>query len=621
MEITAIDKRLIMKNVILIIQGILVSASFCIIHSIKTSSILSVVIFAMYVMLYLKSAREFELKEKIVNCALSVLFALFTGLGEILVIIDSDFSASWIVTFAVCWLGQFFLMELIIGSLLIIFRGNYFVKVPDNISEDIKIGKVFTICMLVLITVWSMGWIRVYPGSMSRDSVQIANMALGKIDLLAAVPIVYVYPIRLIWNVGKTLFGTDNAGLALCTFVQLIGMAVIVAYSISRLYANYVKKWICMFILLYFALMPYNAYMVTTIWKDVPFSASMLLFMVFLVDFYFGKKAEKRIAEYSRLFFFIVSGMGVCLMRNNGLFAFVLFIPFGLILFYKKNKKVFISLILIFTLTRIVQGPIYDKIMTTHSEKRAEQKTEEMVAVDDSHKEKKVKNATDSYNASAIYIITVQQLANVAVDREDLSAEDYERLNKVVNVEKIRANYAEKSDYCRRCVDITLPLVRYKVPEAEYLRTWVYFGMKYPINYILGWRGQTIGYWYPDIQNWTTIDAIIENDIGIYKVPVLQQETINKIVSFENTYKKIPIYGMLWSIGFMVWLNLFFAGVAYVKIGLKGSMLYIMHIGVWLTLLVATPIYAEFRYVYSFYLCMPLSVLIPFLGDEKKEVH
>lgn len=623
MENTATDKKQVMKNIVLIIQGILVSASFCIIHNLKTSSILSFVLFAMYVMLYQKSERNYERKEKIVKIILSALFSFFTALGEILVILDSGFAPSWVITFAICWLGQFFLMELVVGSLLVVFRKNYFIVNMKNVSSDRKITKVFAVCFLVLIAIWGIGWIRVYPGSMSRDSIQIANMALGNIDLLAAVPIVYVYPIRLVWNIGKTLFGTDNAGLGLCTFVQLTGMAVIVAYSISRLYANSIKKWICVLTLLYFAFMPYNVYMVTTIWKDVPFAASMLLFMVLLVDFYLGKREENRIKEYSRLFFFILAGMGVCLMRNNGLFAFILFVPFGLFLFYKKNKKVFISLMLIFVLTRIVQGPVYDKIMTAHAEKRTEQKAEEIekAAVEDSQKEKKVKNATDSYNASAIYIITAQQLANVAADRNDLSAEDYERLNKVINVEKVRANYAEKSDYCRRCIDITLPLIRYKVPEAEYLKTWVYFGMKYPINYILGWRGQTIGYWYPDIQNWTTIDAIIENDIGIYKVPVLDQAATDKIVHMENSYKKIPVYGMLWSIGFMVWLNLFFAGVTYIKKGIKGAMLYIMHIGVWLTLLVATPIYAEFRYAYSLFLCMPLSILIPFMGDEDKVVR
>ena len=614
----AVNRRNILRNVMLIIQGILVSASFCIIHEIKTSSIISAAIFAMYIMLYQKNNVELSKKEKMVKYILACIYSVFTVLGEILVIMNSEYIyIHWVFTFVLCWLGQFFLMGLLVEYLLIVLRKNYFVYTKEVCPTDKGCLKIFGFCMLVLLIVWGFGWLRTYPGSMSRDSIQIANMALGNIDLLAAVPIVYVYPIRFFWRIGESIFGSANAGLALCTLVQVIAMAAIVAYSVVRLYANKVKKWICMLTLAYFALIPYNAYMITTIWKDVPFSASVLLFMVILCDYYQEKKATNKINEYVKLFFFIMSGMSICLMRNNGLFAFILFIPFGLFIFYKKNKKVFISIILIFVMTRIVQGPVYDKIMTAHSQARKEQAQESGEKLTVKEKNKKVENATDSYNASAIYIITAQQLANVAVDRVDLSAEDYDRLNAAIDVEKIRQNYAEKSDYCRRCIDITLPLVRYKLPEAEYLKTWVYFGLKYPINYILGWRGQTWGYWYPDIQNWTTIDAIIENDIGVYKEPLLAQETTNKIIEWENLYKKVPGYGLIWSIGFLVWLNLFFAGVAYIRKGIKASMLYIIHIGIWLTLLVATPIYAEFRYMYSIFLCMPLSILIPFMEKEE----
>lgn len=617
MEGMTVNRQNIIQNIGLVIKGILVAVSFCIIHNIKTSSIVSLALFTMYVMLCHKADVKLEKKEKIVKIILGGLFSFFTALGEMLVILASEFAPSWVLTFVICWLGQFFLMEFIIGSLLVLLRKNHFVTTTETVSSLKTERKLFGLCMLVLMVIWGIGWIRNFPGSMSRDSIQIANMALENVKLDPAVPIVYILPIRFFWNIGEAVFGTPNAGLGFSTFVQMTFFAAIVSYAVTRLHANAVKKWVCILVLLYFALMPYNTYMVTTIWKDVPFAASMLLFMVMIFEQYLDKKTESKLQEYGRLLLIVIAGMGVCLMRNNGLYAFILFLPFGIWIFWKKNKKLMITLVLTFVLVKIVQGPVYDSLMTKQAAVIAE-KNNTGNEKTDGKETKKVKNATTNYNSNALlYVIPLQQMANVAVDRTDLSAEDYERLNRIMDVEAVRANYAEKSDYCRRCIDITLPLINFSTSQKEYIETWVYFGLKYPLNYVLGWRGQTIGYWYPDIQNWTTINAIIENDIGLYKEWVFTEELSWKLEDLEELYMKIPAYGMLWSIGFVVWATLFGMGVTFIKKGFKAVLLYIPLIGVWLTLLAATPIYAEFRYAYSIFLCLPFALLFPFL--EKKE--
>jgi len=620
MEKKAADIKQLLNNIRIIIQGIFATAAVCIIYGVQTSSILSFAVFAMSLLLTYKCRPQLEKKEKVVNILLSGLFSLLTALGELLVIIESEYTFSWAFTFLICWIGMYVIFELILGMLIQSLRNNYFFKKEVQKKEPKEQLRFFIVSLVILLFVWLTGWLRTYPGSMSRDSIQIASMALGNIELNAAVPIVYIMPIRLLWNIGVSLFGTANAGLAMCTFMQTVVCAVIVSYAVTRLYGNNIKKWVCMVVVLYFALMPYNAYMVTTIWKDVPFAASTLLFISLLFDLYLGEKAKNKVMEYSRLILFVVAGMGVCLMRNNGLYAFLLFIPFGIYVFWKKNKKAAVAILLILVFTRITQGPVYDSIMTDQARKVAQkdESVDENVDADtEKGNGKKVENATDSYNNSGIYIVTIQQLANVAVDRTDLSQEDYERLDKVIKVDEIREIYAEKSDYCRRCIDPVIGLRRYKASMAEYLETWVYFGLKYPINYLIGWRGQTWGYWYPDIQNWTTIDAIIENDLGVYKDSVLPDEVIWKIWDFDEIYMKIPGYGLIWSIGFVVWTTIFFMGMAYIRKGLKAAMLYIPLIGIWLTLLIATPIYAEFRYAYSIYWCLPLVMLFPFI--EKKE--
>ena len=47
--------------------------------------------------------------------------------------------------------------------------------------------------------------------------------------------------------------------------------------------------------------------------------------------------------------------------------------------------------------------------------------------------------------------------------------------------------------------------------------------------------------------------------------------------------------------------------------------IYIPVIGIWLSLLVAAPVFAEYRYMYSFVTTLPLLLLVPKMKIEKKK--
>jgi len=49
----------------------------------------------------------------------------------------------------------------------------------------------------------------------------------------------------------------------------------------------------------------------------------------------------------------------------------------------------------------------------------------------------------------------------------------------------------------------------------------------------------------------------------------------------------------------------------------KSIILFIPIIGVWLTILIATPVFAEFRYMYSACTCLPFLMLVPFMNRKK----
>lgn len=593
-----------------LVQAVIVSMTVCITFNLTTSNVLYLLVGGLYLICE-KHSVELEKKEKWISILTSILFSTFMVGGNIEAILAVEFLLAWPVTVLVCVCGFYLCFSILISHLLVYLRNVEVVETVDGNTKR-RVVIIFLISFISLMLVWGVGWLISYPANTTRDSNGIINTALGNMDMNAAVPVVYVLAVRFLWNVGYSLFGTGNASLALCSLVQVIMVAGIVSYLMCRLYSYHVKKWICVVVWAFYAFVPYNVQLPHTIWKDIPFSASVFLFSILVWELYLEKYQQNKVVHYIKLLFLIMAAIGVCLLRNNGLFAYIFFLPFGILVFWKKRKSVVLSLIVAFGLVRIIQGPVYDRIMTenyalVHKEEiaQAQEGTNTGHAV-------QITNATDSYNSSGFYIVTIQQLARVAVERQDLSAEDYMRLNSVINIEEVRETY---DPYCR---DAAGWAMNHSISTSDYMREWIYFGLKYPIQYVLAYKDQTFGYWYPDIQYWVYTDQIRENDLGLYKDSILSDDQRYEMMLFEELYKEIPIYGFLWSIGFVAWIMLSCMGITFIKKDLKAIVLHFPVLGVWGTLLVATPVYAEFRYIYAMFLCLPLSILIPFISEKKE---
>jgi len=67
------------------------------------------------------------------------------------------------------------------------------------------------------------------------------------------------------------------------------------------------------------------------------------------------------------------------------------------------------------------------------------------------------------------------------------------------------------------------------------------------------------------------------------------------------------------------WLILVFAILAIKKVGKKVLYIYVPIFGIWLTMMAASPVYAEFRYVYGAFTCLPLLMLIPYINFKSKD--
>ena len=196
----------------------------------------------------------------------------------------------------------------------------------------------------------------------------------------------------------------------------------------------------------------------------------------------------------------------------------------------------------------------------------------------------------------------------VANNRE-LSAYETEMINRIAWIDGIRENYVDYiSDPIKSWVAMCGRRDYLKTYKWEYLRLWISLGMKYPKDYLFAWINQTKGYWYPNTSYWVYFGTLMENDLGLTETPIISWNFTHWLDKWVERYKEIPLYGSLWNLGVYSWGMILLELYALYKKKWGDALLVALPICLWGTLLISTPVYAEFRYLYAVILSMPLLV-------------
>ena len=139
-------------------------------------------------------------------------------------------------------------------------------------------------------------------------------------------------------GIDMHLEGYATYGLAIYCAVQMVLLAVCVAYACWWMKRRHVPVWARLFVTLLFAIGPFYAPWPFCAQKDVLFAALVLLFCLQLVDLWqFGMKPV-------RLIFFVVIAVLMMLFRNNGVYALALLLP--LAIWWGKGRRIRIGALL-----------------------------------------------------------------------------------------------------------------------------------------------------------------------------------------------------------------------------------------------------------------------------------
>lgn len=451
-------------------------------------------------------------------------------------------------------------------------------------SEEKPVVKNLTLyCFLGCLLCWLPYYLYQYPGIMTPDSINQLEQTLGIIGYNNHHPFVHTMIFSLFYHIGFFISSNMVAAVSLYTFFQMCFLAFSIFYFLRTLELFDIRQGILVVITLFYALVPYHAVFSVTVWKDIPFAAVVLMFSCSVLRM-------MRQTGAGEIVMFVFSGIMVCLLRSNGWYGFLLCVPFLLAGYRRNARKMFPAVAGILLTAIIVKYPVM--------------------------------NALDVTQPDLIESLSIpaQQIAAVICNDRDLSAEQTALIDNVIDTTYIKELYnpafADNMKELVRAGDQAY-LAEHK---WEYFKLWLSLGLNYPSDYLKAYIDQTYGYWYPDsFYPVADIEGVSATDLGVSHTPLIGGPIVIKTKEIAiKLGGMLPMYGLLWSMGVAFCFMMFCIGNAFVRDEKAKLLCYLASFALYLTVMAATPVATDFRYVYFMVFAMPFYLMTALLVPEKQ---
>ncbi len=424
------------------------------------------------------------------------------------------------------------------------------------------------------------------PGTLTPDSIsQMTQLLSG--TYTNHHPFYHTMIIKGCVEIGLFLFGDINRAVCCYSVFQIGFMASIFAYAVVTAYELSGSKRITVVCGAWFALYPVHILYSFTMWKDVVFAGVMLLFITSLLRYWMRQPSLKK----TNGVLLVLSSFGICLLRSNGFFAFALSTLLFGILLGKKYKKLTLCFVMVLLASAVLKGPVLQSLDVRQPD------TIESLS------------------------IPAQQIARVAAEGGEFTAEQRDLLCRIVDVDRLGEVYvAYISDPVKALVretDNQQYLVDHKL---EYLKLWLEIGLDNPVVYLKAWIDQTVGYWFSGYEYWIVSNGVFENELGITALSD-KEIRISAQLLFEELFLRgrlLPVLSALVSTGWINWIIFGIAVVWFAKRQFEQAFLSIPILATVASLMVATPVAFEYRYIYSAFTCIALILTVYLCGIPQR---
>ena len=439
------------------------------------------------------------------------------------------------------------------------------------------------ISMLLMLGVWSIYLLTYFPGTLSPDSISEYAMFINGLNITSDHhPVLHILFMSLFYRIGYGIYGIPNMGVLFVSIAQMLILSSIFTYTLVFLRKRNCPKILSYVLLLFYAFASMNGYYSITMWKDVLFAGFLLLLTTECYKIYENKD---NLQIKNMISFGIISLLTV-FFRNNAIYAYLILAVVILILLKKDFKKLgitFLSVILIFI---FVKGPVFSWCGIRKS-------------------------------SSSEYIgMPLQQIGRVVAKGETLTKKEIKMINKLLPTEIIATSYNPVvSDGIKFNKNFSID--EFNENKLGYAKMYTKLLFKHFPTAMEAYFISTLGYWYPNVIYSSVLNATYENNLNIK----IDTKTNDKVMDFLSKLesRNLPLFCMQWSIGLCVWTISILLVCYIIKNKKLGIIPFLPCVTIWITMLIASPVWGEFRYVYGLFTTLPFLIGIFFVNNKNKE--
>lgn len=248
-------------------------------------------------------------------------------------------------------LGNLIISLLTLLSLmcLVLFITYKLLRYDSNATGISLTGKyrilIYSIPSLVIYSIYLISY---FPGAMSPDSLDQWSQTISH-EFNDWHPVAHTWFIMLTTIIWKSP--------AAFSIVQILIISFVIGYLGYNFEKYGVNKCIIWVSILCMSTIPINGIYSITMWKDILYSACMLLFSIFIFNLI--KTKGNWLDTNLNIFLYFISSLGLIMFRHNGLIVFVVTLIILAIIFKSKLKKAYFISIIVVVVHLIITGPLY----------------------------------------------------------------------------------------------------------------------------------------------------------------------------------------------------------------------------------------------------------------------
>ena len=441
----------------------------------------------------------------------------------------------------------------------------------------------------VLLLCWAPVWLAFYPGTFRYDAdTQFYTYLDGY--MTTHQPLLHTLLLSWVLDLGNE-WDSLTLGVALYCGAQLVAMAAILGYACAWLRRRRAPLGLRIALLVLFALLPLYPLWAFSATKDVLFGGFVLLLCLQTVDLW--RDGVRWFRSPLRIAAFILTAVLMMLLRNNGVYALCLALPFAVIA--AKSRRVRTAVLLVVCVAAYLGA----NALLMH--------------------------ATDAESGSYVEALSLPlQQAMRAATYGKTTAEDEAMLEELF----MYYDGDWRDVYTSMCADN----VKWNLDEdtlsadpQSYLALWRRLGAENPRLYLEAFLEQNLPYYYPGAKmQYNIVLGLLPMDM--YELE--QHSLLPGLKPFYEAYDDtltlfgLPVTELLADNAWMVWVTLWLFGLAIYRRRQGATIATGFLLALWVTCLLG-PI-AAMRYMLGFFYATPVLFTLAFARESAEtppQVH